>query len=86
MTIPSRRPPSSGARPLTPGSSAGEERHERPGGLPELRVAVVGGGLSGLCAGLALARAGWLVTIIERAAGEPPGARAWAWTAACWPG
>ena len=36
-------------------------------------AAVVGGGLSGLCAGLALARAGWPVTIIERATGEPPG-------------
>jgi 2-polyprenyl-6-methoxyphenol hydroxylase-like FAD-dependent oxidoreductase len=36
-------------------------------------AAVVGGSLSGLCAGLALARAGWHVTIIERAAGEPPG-------------
>src|ERR1700691_5349216 len=35
-------------------------------------AAVVGGSLSGLCAGLALARAGWQVTIIERAAGEPP--------------
>ncbi len=32
-----------------------------------------GGSLTGLCAGLALARAGWQVTIIERAAGEPPG-------------
>jgi 2-polyprenyl-6-methoxyphenol hydroxylase-like FAD-dependent oxidoreductase len=41
--------------------------------MPDLRVAVVGGGLSGLCAGLALARAGWPVTIIERATGEPPG-------------
>jgi 2-polyprenyl-6-methoxyphenol hydroxylase-like FAD-dependent oxidoreductase len=38
-----------------------------------LSAAVVGGGLSGLCAGLALARAGWPVTIIERAKGEPPG-------------
>ena len=36
-------------------------------------AAVVGGSLTGLCAGLALARAGWQVTIIERAAGEPPG-------------
>jgi 2-polyprenyl-6-methoxyphenol hydroxylase-like FAD-dependent oxidoreductase len=36
-------------------------------------AAVVGGSLSGLCAGLALVRAGWQVTIIERAAGEPPG-------------
>ena len=36
-------------------------------------AAVVGGSLSGLCAGLALARAGWQVTILERAAGEPPG-------------
>jgi len=36
-------------------------------------AAVVGGSLSGLCAGLALAGAGWQVTIIERAAGEPPG-------------
>jgi 2-polyprenyl-6-methoxyphenol hydroxylase-like FAD-dependent oxidoreductase len=34
---------------------------------------VVGGSLTGLCAGLALARAGWTVTIAERAAGEPPG-------------
>jgi 2-polyprenyl-6-methoxyphenol hydroxylase-like FAD-dependent oxidoreductase len=41
--------------------------------VPELRVAVVGGGLSGLCAGLALARQGMPVTIIERAAGEPAG-------------
>ncbi|WP_300605139.1 FAD-dependent monooxygenase [Trebonia sp.] len=41
--------------------------------MPELRVAVVGGGLSGLCAGLAFARVGWPVTIIERATGEPPG-------------
>jgi glycine/D-amino acid oxidase-like deaminating enzyme len=38
-----------------------------------LSAAVVGGGLSGLCTGLALARAGWPVTIIERATGEPPG-------------
>ncbi len=38
-----------------------------------VRVAVVGGGLSGLCAGLALAEVGWPVTIIERAKGEPPG-------------
>lgn len=37
------------------------------------RVAIVGGGLSGLCAGLALARTGWQVTIIERAKGEPAG-------------
>ncbi len=36
-------------------------------------AAVVGGSLTGLCAGLALARAGWQVTIIERATGEPPG-------------
>jgi 2-polyprenyl-6-methoxyphenol hydroxylase-like FAD-dependent oxidoreductase len=34
---------------------------------------VVGGSLSGLCAGLALVRAGWTVTIAERAVGEPPG-------------
>ena len=40
---------------------------------PGPRAVVVGGSLSGLCAGLALARAGWTVTIIERAAGEPPG-------------
>lgn len=40
---------------------------------PELHAAVVGGSLSGLCAGLALARAGWSVTIIERATGEQPG-------------
>jgi 2-polyprenyl-6-methoxyphenol hydroxylase-like FAD-dependent oxidoreductase len=38
-----------------------------------VRVAVVGGGLSGLCAGLALAGLGWPVTIIERAKGEPAG-------------
>lgn len=37
------------------------------------RAAVVGGGLAGLCAGLALARAGWGVVIIERSGGEPPG-------------
>jgi 2-polyprenyl-6-methoxyphenol hydroxylase-like FAD-dependent oxidoreductase len=36
-------------------------------------AAIVGGGLAGLCAGLALARAGCRVTILERAAGEPPG-------------
>jgi len=60
MSTPSRRP-------------AREEQHERPDGGPELRAAIVGGGLSGLCAGLALARAGWAVTIIERATGEPPG-------------
>jgi 2-polyprenyl-6-methoxyphenol hydroxylase-like FAD-dependent oxidoreductase len=36
-------------------------------------AAIVGGGLAGLCAGLALARAGCRVTIIERATGEPPG-------------
>ncbi len=43
--------------------------------MPDLRphAVVVGGSLSGLCAGLALTRAGWTVTIIERAAGEPPG-------------
>ncbi len=40
---------------------------------PRPRAVVVGGSLSGLCAGLALARAGWTVTIVERAAGEPPG-------------
>jgi 2-polyprenyl-6-methoxyphenol hydroxylase-like FAD-dependent oxidoreductase len=34
---------------------------------------VIGGSLSGLCAGLALARAGWTATIVERATGEPPG-------------
>lgn len=34
---------------------------------------VVGGSLSGLCAGLALAHGGWTLTIAERAAGEPPG-------------
>jgi 2-polyprenyl-6-methoxyphenol hydroxylase-like FAD-dependent oxidoreductase len=37
------------------------------------QAAVVGGSLSGLCSALALARAGWSVTIIERATGEPPG-------------
>jgi len=36
-------------------------------------AAIVGGGLAGLCAGLALARVGCRVTIIERTAGEPPG-------------
>ena len=40
---------------------------------PNPHAVVVGGSLSGLCAGLALARAGWTVTILERAAGEPPG-------------
>jgi 2-polyprenyl-6-methoxyphenol hydroxylase-like FAD-dependent oxidoreductase len=40
---------------------------------PRRHAVVVGGSLSGLCAGLALTRAGWAVTIIERAAGEPPG-------------
>ncbi len=40
---------------------------------PGRHAVVVGGSLSGLCAGLALARAGWAVTIVERAAGEPPG-------------
>ncbi len=40
---------------------------------PESHALVVGGSLSGLCAGLALARAGWTVTTVERAAGEPPG-------------
>jgi 2-polyprenyl-6-methoxyphenol hydroxylase-like FAD-dependent oxidoreductase len=49
-----------------PGNSAAETQ-QNP------RVVVVGGGLSGLCAGLALARVGWPVTIIERATGEPPG-------------
>jgi 2-polyprenyl-6-methoxyphenol hydroxylase-like FAD-dependent oxidoreductase len=34
---------------------------------------VVGGSLSGLCSGLALAHAGWTATIVERATGEPPG-------------
>jgi 2-polyprenyl-6-methoxyphenol hydroxylase-like FAD-dependent oxidoreductase len=55
------------------GSSARDEERRSPGGTPGPRAAVVGGGLSGLCAGLALARAGWPVTIIERAGGEPPG-------------
>jgi len=32
-----------------PGNSAREEQHERPDGMSELRAAVVGGGLSGLC-------------------------------------
>lgn len=41
---------------------------------PKPHAVVAGGSLSGLCAGLALARAGWTVTIVERAAGEPPGA------------
>jgi 2-polyprenyl-6-methoxyphenol hydroxylase-like FAD-dependent oxidoreductase len=40
---------------------------------PEPHAVVVGGSLSGLCAGLALTRAGWRVTIAERATGEPPG-------------
>jgi 2-polyprenyl-6-methoxyphenol hydroxylase-like FAD-dependent oxidoreductase len=40
---------------------------------PKPHAVVVGGSLSGLCAGLALAREGWTVTIVERAAGEPPG-------------
>jgi 2-polyprenyl-6-methoxyphenol hydroxylase-like FAD-dependent oxidoreductase len=40
---------------------------------PRPHAVVVGGSLSGLCAGLALVRAGWTVTIVERAAGEPPG-------------
>jgi 2-polyprenyl-6-methoxyphenol hydroxylase-like FAD-dependent oxidoreductase len=48
--------------------AAAEEDH-----VPDLRAAIVGGGLSGLCAGLALARAGWPVTVIERATGEPAG-------------
>jgi 2-polyprenyl-6-methoxyphenol hydroxylase-like FAD-dependent oxidoreductase len=48
----------------------GKERN-----MPEPRphAVVVGGSLSGLCAGLALARVGWTVTIAERATGEPPG-------------
>jgi 2-polyprenyl-6-methoxyphenol hydroxylase-like FAD-dependent oxidoreductase len=41
--------------------------------MPERHAVVVGGSLSGLSAGLALARAGWRVTILERATGEPPG-------------
>ena len=43
--------------------------------MPEPRphAVVVGGSLSGLCAGLALVRAGWTATILERSAGEPPG-------------
>jgi 2-polyprenyl-6-methoxyphenol hydroxylase-like FAD-dependent oxidoreductase len=40
---------------------------------PRPHAVVVGGSLSGLCAGLALAGAGWTATIAERAAGEPPG-------------
>jgi 2-polyprenyl-6-methoxyphenol hydroxylase-like FAD-dependent oxidoreductase len=39
----------------------------------EPHALVVGGSLTGLCAGLALARVGWTVTIAERSAGEPPG-------------
>jgi 2-polyprenyl-6-methoxyphenol hydroxylase-like FAD-dependent oxidoreductase len=38
-----------------------------------LHALVVGGSLSGLCSGLALAHAGCTVTIVERATGEPPG-------------
>jgi 2-polyprenyl-6-methoxyphenol hydroxylase-like FAD-dependent oxidoreductase len=41
--------------------------------MPERHAVVVGGSLSGLSTGLALARAGWRVTILERAAAEPPG-------------
>jgi 2-polyprenyl-6-methoxyphenol hydroxylase-like FAD-dependent oxidoreductase len=40
---------------------------------PKPHALVVGGSLSGLCAGLALAREGWTATIVERATGEPPG-------------
>jgi 2-polyprenyl-6-methoxyphenol hydroxylase-like FAD-dependent oxidoreductase len=40
---------------------------------PGPQAVVVGGSLSGLCAGLALRRVGWRVTIVERATGEPPG-------------
>jgi salicylate hydroxylase len=40
---------------------------------PRPHAVVVGGSLPGLCAGLALGRSGWTVTIVERAAGEPPG-------------
>lgn len=39
----------------------------------QLLAVVVGGSLSGLCATLALAKGGWSVVTIERAAGEPPG-------------
>ncbi len=42
-------------------------------GEPRPHVVVAGGSLSGLCAGLALAGSGWRVTVVERAAGEPPG-------------
>jgi 2-polyprenyl-6-methoxyphenol hydroxylase-like FAD-dependent oxidoreductase len=41
--------------------------------MADQRAAIVGGGLAGLCAALALARVGWQATIIERATGEPPG-------------
>jgi 2-polyprenyl-6-methoxyphenol hydroxylase-like FAD-dependent oxidoreductase len=44
-----------------------------PDGESAPYAAIVGGGLAGLCAGLALARVGCRVTIIERATGEPPG-------------
>ncbi|HXW46655.1 MAG TPA: FAD-dependent monooxygenase [Streptosporangiaceae bacterium] len=40
---------------------------------PGPHAVVVGGSLSGLCAGLALAREGWTTTIVERATGEPAG-------------
>jgi 2-polyprenyl-6-methoxyphenol hydroxylase-like FAD-dependent oxidoreductase len=40
---------------------------------PGPHALVVGGSLSGLCTALALAREGWAVTVVERAAGEPPG-------------
>ncbi len=41
--------------------------------MRQLHALIVGGSLSGLCAGLALARAGLSATILERVAGEPPG-------------
>jgi 2-polyprenyl-6-methoxyphenol hydroxylase-like FAD-dependent oxidoreductase len=61
---------SAGPAEVAASALAGEEEVV-PMARPQ--AAVVGGSLSGLCAGLALARAGWQVTIIERATGEPPG-------------
>ncbi|PFG42723.1 2-polyprenyl-6-methoxyphenol hydroxylase-like FAD-dependent oxidoreductase [Isoptericola jiangsuensis] len=47
-------------------------RSDGPGGR---RAVVVGGGIGGLASGVALARAGWEVTVLERAAAlEPVGA------------
>ena len=42
-----------------------------------LNVAVVGAGICGLCTGLALAKAGHQVTLIERDAPPPEGAGVW---------